>query len=76
MILFRTCFNRKEGNLTLEIHIDDLYGCGLHDEIEKFIEELRRTLRIKASCSISEGVYEHLKRTRVKTREAIFHPTS
>ena len=65
-------FHRKEGNLTLEIHIDDLYGCGLHDEIEKFIEELRRTLRIKASCSISEGVYEHLKRTRVKTREAIF----
>ena len=65
-------FHRRKGNLTLEIHIDDLYGCGLQDEIEKCTEELRTPLRIKASCSIREGVHEHFKRTRVKTKDVIF----
>ena len=36
-----------------------------------FVEELRETLRIKTSCSIPDGMYLRLKKTRVKTKDAI-----
>ena len=60
-------FYKKAGTrLFMEAHMDDFHGVGRRSEVEAFLPRLRERMRLKASDTILEGAYEHLKRSRWK----------
>jgi len=58
-----------EGRVLIDTHMDDFHGCARRSRAQVILAELRERFKLKDSDCIEEGVYEHLKRTRVKTKD-------
>ena len=54
-------------NIALELHMDDIHGCGSKPDVEQFLTELATKIRLKHDIMEADGrEYQHLKRTRVR----------
>jgi hypothetical protein len=62
---FRQFYYHKEKQLTFEVHMDDIHGCGEAGAIDAHLEEWKGLLVLKRAIRHGEGaVYQHLKRYR------------
>jgi hypothetical protein len=62
---FRQFFYHEEKQLTSEVHMDDIHGCGPSGAIDDHLLELKELLVLKRAIRHEEGaVYQHLKRFR------------
>ena len=58
-------FRHKERQISVEVHMDDLHGCGPKASAEWMLEQLRVMLDLKKASTFKSGdTYSHLKRER------------
>ena len=65
---FPHLFRRAADDVCVEIHMDDLHGCGPDAAVEALVKLLGTKLELKRATTAKQGSgqsYEHLKRTRV-----------
>eukprot|EP00971_Amphidinium_carterae_P078725 1557536-Amphidinium_carterae.1 len=61
----------------MEVHIDDVHGCGAPEDVEIFVAQLQERVALKHSGCIEEGrLYHHLKRPRVSVQEGCWIGTN
>ena len=59
-------FRDPHRDLTCEVHMDDIHGCGATGHVDNHLDEIRRSLPLKKAVRHTVGdTYEHLKKTHV-----------
>ena len=62
---FGQFFHHAKKNVTCEIHMDDIHGCGPTENVEEILSEMRGKLKLKRSeVHEPNSYYQHLKRYR------------
>ena len=60
---FRQFFYHEEKQVTSEVHMDDIHGCGSARAIDAYLLELKEVLVLKRAIRHTDGaVYQHLRR--------------
>lgn len=63
-------FHHPTLDISLELHMDDIYGCGPPKAVKKFLEELHKEIEMKSEIHMPGGEpYYHLKRKRIYGRD-------
>ena len=57
-------FHHAGYDISLEVHMDDIYGCGPRKKVEKFLKELQKRVVMKAEIHEKGSEFTHLKRVR------------
>ena len=53
----------------MEVHMDDMYGCGPKKEIENFLEAVHKKVKMKSEIHERGSSWTHLKRRRTLSKE-------
>ena len=63
-------FYHPTWDISLELHMDDIYGCGPPEAVAKFLEELHKEMKIKSEVHMPGGEpFCHLKRKRTLAKD-------
>eukprot|EP00971_Amphidinium_carterae_P332409 6466558-Amphidinium_carterae.1 len=66
-------FHCAETDVTIEVHADDIHGCGPREGLEAFWSAITRKLKFKNWQIHDVGAsYEHLKRLRIRTEKGMW----
>ena len=59
-------FHHPRLDISLELHMDDIYGCGPEKAVRQFLEELHKEINMKSEVHLPGcGEFFHLKRRRI-----------
>eukprot|EP00434_Breviolum_minutum_P036168 symbB.v1.2.032038.t1/scaffold3793.1/size50245/2 len=58
-------FHHPGKRIAMEIHMDDMYGCGPRGEIEEFLKAVHKKVKMKSQVHDKDSTWTHLKRKRV-----------
>ena len=57
-------FFTHPNGIHLEMHMDDIYGCGPEDKVKEFLEALQKDVKMKGEIHRRGDTFKHLKRVR------------
>ena len=58
------CLGKRRGGVYILIHVDDVMFCGVKDEVQKLVDELKAQFKVSVSTAQYDGdKFEFLKRT-------------
>eukprot|EP00435_Cladocopium_sp_Y103_P016734 s3384_g4.t1 len=59
-------FHHPRLDISLELHMDDIYGCGPEKAVKQFLDELHQEIKMKSEVHLPGcGEFYHLKRRRI-----------
>ena len=66
-------FYHPSWDISLEMHMDDLYGCGPEGNVKKFLESIHQQVKMKSEIHGPGDEFTHLKRVRSLDNEGNMH---
>ena len=66
-------FYHPSWDISLEMHMDDLYGCGPEGNVRKFLEHIHQQVKMKSQVHGPGEEFTHLKRVRSLDNKGNMH---